>query len=433
MRQHSLWALTAALLLCACGPGGQAPFQVVVLVYSPESGAYEPRTVTLTTPTDIRKLQGSVAKLIGGAKFNVDEVTASTIDEARQQVTRNPGGDVNASYIESQGALVPADFHSLNMATTYYNLERAHDFFTNKIGGTLTESRFGVPNVYYFPEFVENGVAQPDNAMFWALIKGFLILPFEQLQQVPMGINQGIVGHEYGHAVFSYNVDGSNPDPPIVKSWLGDFGATPGANLLSALEEGSADLFGVGVTCSDDLLSCDPSFMSASLPPEDGETRRIDTPQCMDEGMWNNLETETHDEFFNRCRPYGCAYRVGSVFASAMWAAGRDAAVVGALGQTGARRQMFQALWNAQSGAGGEPGLRPWGDLMEAATIQSQFSLKKQAGSNLPTVLDAVIDGATDPTLKAALCGAFMDRFYLARSQFAHCPATAQSMNECKR
>lgn len=435
MRSHTLWALAAALLLSSCGPGGSVPYQVVVLVFNPGSGLYEPRTVSLTTLTDVGKLEGSSAKILGGAKFDVDNISATTVDQAREQVTKNPGTSVNVSYIESQGALVPADFHSLNMATTYYNLERAHTFFTERIGGTLSDARFGVPNVYYFAEYVENGVAQPDNAMFLALLKGFLILPFQTLQQVPMAINQGIVGHEYGHAVFNYNVDNSNPYPPLFYSWLSDFGATPGANLIAALEEGAADVFGVGTTCSDDLVTCDTEFMGSSLPAEYLETRRIDKPQCMDAGMWNNLETDAYSDFTGpgRCVPFGCAYKVGSVFASALWRAGSDPKVVAVLGQGGARRQMFQALWNAESGGGGSPSLVPWGDLMDMATTQSQFALKKQYGSNLPTVLDAVIDGATDPDMKAALCSAFMDRFSLSKSDFARCPSTAVSTNECLR
>ena len=51
----------------------------------------------------------------------------------------------------------------------------------------------------------------------------------------------------------------------------------------------------------------------------------------------------------------------------------------------------------------------------------------------MPSVLDAVIDGATDPALKQALCSAFMDRFGLTPTDFLRCPAAAASYNECSR
>jgi hypothetical protein len=438
MRQRSLWALAAAaLLLASCGPGGQGPFEVVVLVYNSETGTYEPRQVTLTTPTDIARLEGKAARLVGGAKFvdNGDLTIDLSAEAALQHITKNPGGPVNASYIESQGALVPADFHSLNMATTYFNFERARDFFVNKLGGTLNETRFGVPNVYYFAEYVERGELVSDNAMFMALARGFFIMPFQTLQQVPMAINQGIVGHEYGHAVFNYLVDGSVPFPRPYNDWANGLllGATPGANLIASLQEGAADVFGVGTTCSDDLVTCDTAFMGSSLPAEFLDARRVDRAHCMDETLWSNLETTGYGDFTDfrvSCKPFGCHYVIGSVFASAMWAAGRDAAAVEKLGQTGARKQMFQALWNAEGGANGATS---WGDLLDLATDQRYFSLKVQPGSQLQTVLDSVIEGAEDPTMKDALCGAFMDRFGLPRSQFKRCPPTAQPMRDCVR
>ncbi|MGC4113641.1 MAG: hypothetical protein QM765_03050 [Myxococcales bacterium] len=439
MRLHFLWAFTAALLLVSCGPSGPGPYQVVVLVYNSGEGVYEPRTVTLTTPTDIAKLQGSVAKLVGGSKFNEKDAVGNTVAEALQNFTKNPGSDVNASYIESQDpdtgtrALVPADFHSLAMATTYYNFERAHSFITERIGGTINEKRYGVPKVYYFTEYVSlDGITVTDNAMYAPLAQSFFIMPFQTFQQVPMAINHGIVAHEFGHSMFNYNVFGSSPYPGVLDNWASDFGGTPGLNLIAALEEGAADVFGTGATCSDDLVTCDTEFMGSSLNEEILSARRVDGVHCMTQTMWDNLETLGHENFLdakNYCEPWGCNYTIGSVFASAMWAASQDKPVTDKLGQSGARRQMFQALWNAEGGASGSTS---WKDLVDSAQVQSQFSLKKSASSSLPSVLDAVIAGAEDPTLKRALCSAFIDRFDLARTDFKDCP-DAQSMGKCAR
>ena len=436
MKQHALRLAAAVLLAASCAPQKLPPVDVVVLVYNPATRAYEPRTVQLNTPTNITTLQGPVAKLVGGAKFALsDSTSGNTVEELAKAITKDAGHDVNVSYIETQQTLVPADFHSLNMVTTYYNFERAYQFFTGTVGGTLNAERFGVPNVYYFAGYEENGTALKDNAMFIKLTGGFLILPFEELQQVPLAINLGVVGHEYAHSVFNYHVHKSHPLPPTLSSWRGNLGATPGANLVAALDEGSADIFGWGITCSSDLTTCDAEYIGESLPAEYLASRRVDQAQCMDEGMWINLEEHDYDDFTTRCVPFGCHYTVGSVFASALWRAASDAEVVKTLGQGPARRAMFEALWNAQSGAGGSAALKSWGTMMEsAASNQLDFSLRAHTTDRLvPSVLDAVIDGATDDKLKIALCSAFMDRFGLTRSDFARCPATAASYNECPR
>ncbi|MBI5543144.1 MAG: hypothetical protein HY901_04605, partial [Deltaproteobacteria bacterium] len=100
-------------------------------------------------------------------------------------------------------------------------------------------------------------------------------------------------------------------------------------------------------------------------------------------------------------------------------------------GQSEARKQVFQALWNAQGG-GGSDSLIPWRELIQnAAADQLKFNLKTQNG--VPSVLDAVIDGATDPKVKSALCSAFMDRFGLSKAQIGRCPVTAESYKECIR
>jgi hypothetical protein len=443
MRSTALRAGALALLACACAPNPPAPVSVMVLVYHMNDKAcgaagncYLPEVKQLKTVTDVVSMQGSVGNFIGGAKIVLNssdpaQANAQTEADFLAAAIKKEGGPVNVSYIDKDGTLVPADFHSLNIATTYYNLERSYDFF-NRIE-TLRADQAGTPKVYYWVDFSDEGVPFLDNAAWADWLQGFLIVPYDQLDLIPLSINGGVLGHEYGHFVFNYRVFGKSPFPKIPGSWASDSGATPAANLLDALEEGASDTFGTGITCDDSFLNCDTLFMGLSMNGED-DSRRVDKPHCMDDGLDKMLHTESNDSFTQGCEPFGCNYQLGSVFSSAMWRASQDQALVTALGEGEARKQMFQALWNAEGGGDSSVSLTSWRELIENAGEMNQSMFRLESlDDGKPGVLDAIIDGTDNDLLKKALCSAFLDRFGLTMDQLVRCPATAMSYGECPR
>jgi hypothetical protein len=318
---------------------------------------------------------------------------------------------------------VPADFHSMNIATTYYNFERANDLFGRV--ASLGPGDMPTPPVYYFADFTEQGQQESDNAMFVALLEGFVILPFETYQQVPMAINGGIIGHEYTHSVFNKLVFDAEPIPQVYQEWdqLGLL-ATPGLNLIKSLDEGIADVFGTGATCTDDFSVCDTAFIGDSLPGTYLDDRRVDLPHCMTPSLHDSMNSLTLQDFGN------LIYEVGSVFSSAMWRASEDAALVSKQAEPGdAKKLMFQALYNSLGTRGGVSSLH---DLAkDSISNQTHFALAST--STTKGVLDTVVDAAGDPDLQVALCSAFMDRFDLTLSDLTSCPATAKSYGDCKR
>ena len=281
--------LATVLLNLACGgstsnpaDGGvtctpkPAPVTVVAQTYNYGTGKYENQQVTLTTPTDICTMQGTVANIYAGAKFVIDYTDpalqqATTTAELIKTIRKAPGSPVRVGFTDSGGALVPADTDSLTVTTAYYNFERAFAFF-NRIG-VVNPSTFGTPFVYYNADLEMAGKKSNDNLLFMSLVQSFL--PIDQLNQVPLAVNIGVIGHEYSHAIFNFRVHGQQPIPTIPTQWASQVATTPGANLLAALDEGQADVFGTGVTCSDDFTNCNPVFIGDSLPSSLSEARRL--------------------------------------------------------------------------------------------------------------------------------------------------------------
>ncbi len=424
-------ALAFSAALAGCGPSAENAPDVVVLAFNDVTRRYEPRSVKLETVTDLVALEGQAARLTGGAEFDLlklgpvcDALQLGDTETVKTAITLDEGTGVHVSYVERGEELIPSDFHSLNLATTYYNFEQASKFF-KKVGG-LDPAKFGTPQVYYFPAVTLLGEMK-DNAFYFPTTNSFYVLPFEAFQQVPMSINIGIIGHEYSHAVFNHVVfDNTAPVPD--GSCTGILFPTPALNLYKSLDEGIADVFGTGISCSADFALCSPNFISQSLPEKLSAPRRIDEVHCMTDNLWSALQTEDLNVFTGDQAKH---YLVGTVFAASMWRAAEDPQVVGKLGAGEARSQMFQALFKALNGGGSGIGMRQL--AVGISNSLNQLNFRLDSTDTAKGVLDVVVESAVDPDLKNALCASFMDRFGLTHQQLKSCPATTKPFTQCTR
>ncbi|MCE9672783.1 hypothetical protein LY474_33755 [Myxococcus stipitatus] len=415
-------ATTAVLGLAAgCAPDSSAPVKVSALVLA-SNGEYTPQEVELKTISDIVGLSGNVADLHGGARIVLDSndpdlQNATTPEAFANAVLKDSGRDVTASYITQNGVLWPADFHTWNMVTTYYNLERAFDYFHDVTN--IPTADFGDPvRTYYFPEFVLVDVDKDpikDNAMYFSANASFLILPFDQLQRAPLAINAGIIAHEYSHRVFNLKVYDAQPFPIPLSNWATG-GPSPGANILKSFDEGLADLHAYGSTCRS-KHGCDTRFLSTSFHgkfdsvADDRDLARTD--RCMTESLRDNLLNMSLDQFS------GYEYLVGTLLASALYQAGE------ATGQRDVLLRSIVAAYDDETIA--TPGLQQL--ARQHNSDQTKFTLAVAAG--------AIITHVTDLRLKEAVCNELMDHLQIPRDLLVGtsnpnlCPASAAGGNTC--
>jgi hypothetical protein len=324
---RKLTAVAALAMLASCAPETQAPVKVRALVRS-SNGAYEPQEVELKTVTNIVSLEGKVARLVGGASVRLDpndpELQAATTEEAvGKALVKKEGRPVTASYItDAQGVLWPADFHTWNLVTTYYNFERAWDYF--QITAGLREAELPQTTAYYFPEFVLADVSadpQLDNALFFAPTKSFLVLPFEQVQTAPLALNASILTHEYAHLVFNRRVYGGSALPQAILSWsLAGGQSTPGLNVLKSMDEGLADFHAYAASC-ESRFGCNTRILSSSFEGTTVDDRDLTNPRnCMTQELYQQLQLTNFSAFSGR------EYQVGTMIATALFkAAGSQA------------------------------------------------------------------------------------------------------------
>jgi len=378
-------------------------------------GKYVPREVELSTLADPVGMQGGVVRMMGGARVVLDandpQLTAATTPAQLQAaLLKDAGRPVHASYIEQNGVLWPADFHTWNLVTAYHAFEQAAAYFRDT--GAVPEDALDPVTVYYFPTFVMAELSREplvDNALFFSPIQGFLLLPFEQLQEAPLSINAGVLAHEYAHRIFNKRVYGGQALPAPLSLWLTG-GATPGLNALKALDEGLADFHAVGASCRT-AYGCDTRFLDTSFEDAVSNGRDLEGELCMDELLANALNTQGVGTFTG----YGLEYRVGSLVASALWQAGRG------LGQLDVLQQAVLDAYDDPSPE--RPG------LAQLLTL----NLSTPHLFNLAVGLNAIVahlEGNLD--LQKAVCAELFDHVALTPGELPACPASAVDGPTCK-
>jgi len=383
-----------SLAIAACAPDAGV-VDMAVLQWNPDTGVYELREARLTTLEDVAALRGAAATPIGDAEIVIEGgrlANVSTEQQFRDAVLDNPGRPVEAQFVDQGGVLYPADFHSLNLATAYYNFEQARTYALAR--GLSPEKLRGVP-FYYFPTvqvFGGSSGRQVDNAAWFPLLRSFLLYPFDRLQDVPLAMNQGVVAHEYGHGLFNAEVFDGAWIPGYLGVWCTEEPCEDerGIRMIGILEEGFADAWGVGVTG-------DPRFMRHSFF-DDGDARNpsgfFAPRHCSSQAAFEQKIQQTRrlSRADSDAKWGEWEYQFGTVLAGALYRAGQDA---------GYDRVMDALL--ASYRASGPTSL---GAIVEEDPTGATIG-------NFATVARAVIGAAPDTPTQRALCAAWIDRLAL--------------------
>ncbi len=382
--------LTGALTLLACGPNPAAPVKVQALLPS-ASGTLEPTEVELQTLGNATTLQGDYINFVGTTRVSVsdgDPTQGNLLSLSDEQlytvIVKDTGLDVRAHYVERSGVLWPADFHTWNMVSAYYNFERAYIYFNDAYpGGDASEI---LPlRVHYWADVRLNSV-EPilDNALYLSFIKSFVLVPISEGQRVPLAMNLGVVTHETAHRVFNVRVLRDTAFPAPLTQWL----QLP-FNLLKSLDEGLADFHGYAATCYEESR-CNPNFLAASI--EDTRTTGLRNLARNDACMTEAVETQLIGALQGTWISSPDMYRVGNYFAAGLYQAGE------ALGQ---RAVLQRAVLSAYDDDNiNNPGLR---QLVEKSLIDPSLFTRE-------AVIDVLAGHISDTNLRERVCGELMGR-----------------------
>lgn len=282
----------------ACLPEDRSG-SVDALVYlrDPAGTAYSSGVAPVENLDSLRELRGRDIELRRSSRIEVG------LDLAGVRVTVDPGKPFALEYaIDEDGVVIPGDRESFLALSLYRNLDRAASILREH--GHEPVRRL---QVYYLPRY-DNFVAGDgrlvftDNAAFLPLGRGFIIVPSFLLSDLPLLLNEGVMAHEFGHAVVHQELFGDVDEAPQESS------ADPGWRIahrhLSAMHEGVADLIGFAVTG-------DPDFIGPSLATD----RNLAEPRSFLAFDLSSIELLPADALDDRLDPHG----LGSIMARTVY------------------------------------------------------------------------------------------------------------------
>lgn len=281
-----LWtALGGVLLGFSCAPPDLSG-EVEAMVYrlDPATRSYALERSTVENLDSLRELRGRDIVVRSGGEMSTGFNSSN--------VSR--GGPFELEWtLGVDGVVQPGDLHSLYALSLYRNLDRV---------ASLLRAHGHTPSapldVLYFPRMdnvlLGDTRAQfTDNAAFAPGPNVFLIVPSFVLADVPMFLNEGVMAHEFGHAVihqeaFAGAADGALRD-----------------NHAAAMHEGVADLIGFAATG-------DPNYIGPTVEID----RDLSVPRDYTEQEYLNLLNPPEDPLLgNRFDPH----HDGSVMARAIY------------------------------------------------------------------------------------------------------------------
>ena len=240
-----LVGIASISILISCGkrPSASSPYKAEVI--KPGASDYSLETVEFKYLTNVDSMDGSILKIIGHAALNASAGIDELINPAdHNKLYLDKGRDVVLDYWTDGGVIKARNFDSMAMLTLYYNYEVVIDYWTSQLG--LDLNNFGKLRMYYNPRVKASSEAGSIeqtikvNAAFLPGPRDFLIFKTSALEQLPINMNQGVLAHEFGHAIFDYKFAGM--DASVYTS------SASAEEQLSGINEGIADFFSYAVT-----------------------------------------------------------------------------------------------------------------------------------------------------------------------------------------
>jgi hypothetical protein len=220
------------------------PLQAEILVVLPgEPITPRLQVVELASVVDLNVGTGVLFDVVGGVELRNDELedVVRAVDYADMTTRlRADLKSVRPSFHQENDVYVADDYQTLEYLTIWYNFERAFSF-VKSIGdvsdASQTKSFVSLHGDSY------DGILEyqsSDNAAYIPTKDGWVTYQPVVQAGIPFGMSETIAAHEFGHRFFFHNVFGAQR----FDLWRADFASTTtGSRLLSAFNEGLADIF----------------------------------------------------------------------------------------------------------------------------------------------------------------------------------------------
>jgi hypothetical protein len=201
--------LACVLSNLSCAPESQktvAPFRAHVLARN-DNGTYGFKTVTFQTLTSLKRMEGTLGRVLGNAALDVQSDVKDDVIKKMDptQLFSRRGNSIKLNFVVRKGVIYPMDFKSLEILSFYYTYEQVVSFWQNSLGITLLDPK---PDLFYNPSITldEGGTVLEGNikmnAAYLPITDDFMFFETAKSEDVPVKINHAVISHEYTHYIF---------------------------------------------------------------------------------------------------------------------------------------------------------------------------------------------------------------------------------------
>jgi len=299
-----LW-LVLGLGLSACSRQSLLQGSAVRLMQAVGHCRYDTVNRQLPTLESLQDIKGALGRVVTSPQ-NV-ETRAEILDHATGFAT------VDTDFSESGGVLVPMDYNTLFAVSLYAEVETAHLTFAGldpaadmtrllpgfgsrtfivhearrTLGGEVGKAPETTDNAEFLGHFPSDG---------GPTINYLFSFPTREVSGMPLGLNLGIMAHEYTHLIFHHLFHVPFKDQHLEHATNSSF------VTLSAFEEGLADYFGY-------LASKDPGYFDCSFP---GSGRDVSQPKHFTAEIVSRLQSDPDADIHEAGAVWAAiAYQIG--------------------------------------------------------------------------------------------------------------------------
>jgi len=284
--------LLCPFLLVACSQDKAAgPVSVQLIHPVPGHCAYSLGATNVDTLTNITtQISGLMGQVVTSSGVFSDQDAQSSSPSSLD----NPSlfSPLTVNFINGGGVYAPEDIDSLFGISLYYAIEKGYELFAGLDPNADITKLTNMPQTLIVDEgqrVSDPGTAvEGDNAEYLphtitlpsgqTMTKNFFFsYPTQQVTQIPLGLNLGIMVHEFTHMEFQwlFYQPGAAAGVQIGSNDV----ATP--DTLSSVNEGMADFFGY-------MATQDPGFFLCSFPTEN---RDLSVPKVFDDNLVQSIQT----------------------------------------------------------------------------------------------------------------------------------------------
>ncbi len=262
---------------------------------------------TFTWLQDLNSLNGNYFNFVFGGILKASYVSGSIVAAKNFEKSK----DLNLRYQVKNGVVVPKDYSTLAMLSSYYQFDVVANNIQTMTGYSIDTifSKYGKIRIFFEPKIIletDGSTIQSSGKLNAAYVPGahqFIMFQRSNLENIPLAANLQVIAHEFGHSIWELAFDnGNSPDCDRLNQEF----------VIRGLNEGFADMNSYTLTGSTNILQNSIDFGNG------GTQRNFSTITF----TYNDIAGGVADTSNSTCEQ--SFYCIGTLFANALFNAQKN-------------------------------------------------------------------------------------------------------------